>query len=290
MSKFNKKVIAQKDITALWGDESPYSEVSLIEQTRILDDHISRVFLLVEAKINPFTFEYVLAHRDAFVSDSSIQDLLDHAEYRGQSEGYVVCAGEEEFIDKRSFELAVSYRKATVERIVKMHNFVIKEFGLTKFKNKPMGGIKVADLNDDKRKYVWDEAVGGVASVSDSLWSENSRVSSPAGEKNGKIRYFIILIIAQGVALNHKETTHFCRATKKVASELNVEVEGVDANRGYIMLTVLIGPEIAPINFIENCIKNSNMKGLLFLEDHFITNVSRPTWNQVEDFLRKFRK
>ena len=98
------KKLSQKDRYSLWGEDGPYSEVNLIEQTRILDNGISRVFLVVEAKINPFTFEYILSSRSRIENDLEIQDLLDHAEYRGPMEGYVVSGGQEELIDKRSFK------------------------------------------------------------------------------------------------------------------------------------------------------------------------------------------
>ena len=41
----------------MWGEDGPYSQVRLCEEARILDDCVSRVFLVVEAEINPFTFE-----------------------------------------------------------------------------------------------------------------------------------------------------------------------------------------------------------------------------------------
>ena len=80
--KINKK-LTPKDYERMWGKNGPYSQVRLCEETRILDDSVSRVFLVVEAEINPFTFEYVQKHRQRFANDESVLQLLDHAEYRG---------------------------------------------------------------------------------------------------------------------------------------------------------------------------------------------------------------
>lgn len=52
------KKLTKTDYKKMWGDDGPYSQVRLCEETRILDDSVSRVFLVVEAEINPFTFEW----------------------------------------------------------------------------------------------------------------------------------------------------------------------------------------------------------------------------------------
>ena len=41
----------------LWGEDGPYSEVHLIIETRILDDKVTRKFIIVEQNINPLSFE-----------------------------------------------------------------------------------------------------------------------------------------------------------------------------------------------------------------------------------------
>lgn len=45
--------LTKKDTDKLWGEEGPYSEARLIVETRILDDRVSRIFLVVEVSINP---------------------------------------------------------------------------------------------------------------------------------------------------------------------------------------------------------------------------------------------
>jgi len=72
------KKLSQKQLDKLWGEDGPYSEADLSIQTRILDDRVSRVFINVEVKINPFTFEFIKKHRDKFKDNQIIQQLLDH--------------------------------------------------------------------------------------------------------------------------------------------------------------------------------------------------------------------
>ena len=107
--------LTKKDIDKLWGGKGPYSEAKLIVETRILDDRVSRVFLVVEVSIN----------RKLFSNDPLIQQLLDHSEYRGQSFGYVSCFFQEEFIDDKVMEKAKRSLQYSKNIIIKMHRFVI---------------------------------------------------------------------------------------------------------------------------------------------------------------------
>src|SRR3989338_9611688 len=111
--KINKK-LTPKNYEQMWGEDGPYSQVRLCEETRILDDSVSRVFLVVEAEINPFTFKYVQKHRQQFVGDESVLQLLDHAEDRGKF-GYVVSAGEVEFQDEEAVLFARKQTDATIQ-------------------------------------------------------------------------------------------------------------------------------------------------------------------------------
>ena len=117
--------ITKKQRDKLWGETGPYSQANLILQTRILDDKISRVFLVVEEDMNPLTYEIVKQNRSEFKDDIMIQQLLDHAEYRGQQFGYVVSAFEEEFIGKDVWNEAQRRLEYTKDNLIRMHKFVM---------------------------------------------------------------------------------------------------------------------------------------------------------------------
>ncbi|MBI4990695.1 hypothetical protein HZB96_01220 [Candidatus Gottesmanbacteria bacterium] len=117
--------LTKKDTDKLWGEEGPYSEARLIVETRILDDRVSRVFLVVEVSINPFTYEFIKKNRKLFSNDPLIQQLIDHSNYRGQSFGYVSCAFQREFIDEKIMEEAKSNLEYCKKTIIKMHKFVM---------------------------------------------------------------------------------------------------------------------------------------------------------------------
>ena len=61
--------LTQKKRDKLWGEDGPYSEAWLIFETRILDDSVSRIFIIVEVHVNPFTYELIKKNRDLFADD-----------------------------------------------------------------------------------------------------------------------------------------------------------------------------------------------------------------------------
>lgn len=127
-----KKKLTQKQIDMLWsgGGDSPYSQARLVKEVRVLDDEVSRTFIIVEVDINPTTFELVKKYRDnsEFKNDIVVQQLLDHVEYRGPEFGYVSMGFSDEFTDSvvlAEAELALDRCQKT---IIKMHKFIIKNF------------------------------------------------------------------------------------------------------------------------------------------------------------------
>lgn len=294
MSRKKYKKLSQKDRQALWGVDIPYSEVGVIEQHRILNDGVSRIFLVTEAKINPFTFEYIFKNRDAFANDMKMQDLLDHAEYRGLSDGYVVSAGEEELIDMRSIELTKQYKQMLIDQILKMHNFVSEAFGLQgiKLKDSKENTIKDSVPSSEPSTYVWND-IKGVTSINNSIQDSDTIINSSAGIKNGKFRYFTVLALGSTKKTLTKEEVRFIMSNlMDISKKLKVDIEDVNGNSGYIIITALISTDTLPADFIETFIKNANSfkKENIFLLDYFITNVARPSFCEIEGFLRKIKK
>ncbi|MDP3245140.1 MAG: hypothetical protein Q8M83_05810 [bacterium] len=117
--------LTPKQIDKLWGESGPYSQANLTIQTRILDDKISRTFLVVEADINPLTYELVKKHQAQFTDDQKILQLLNHAEYRGHEFGYVTSAFEAEYKNESVMREAQERLEFTIETLIKMHEFVM---------------------------------------------------------------------------------------------------------------------------------------------------------------------
>lgn len=128
--------LTKKQQEELWGEIGPYSQLNLKIQTRILDDSVSRVFVIVETEINPFTFELVKKNKSKFKGDKIIlQSLLDNADYEGEQYGYVSCMYLKELIaekdnftgNNKAFDIANKILEAVQETVIKMHKFVMEE-------------------------------------------------------------------------------------------------------------------------------------------------------------------
>lgn len=117
--------LTRKKRDELWGEDGPYSEAWLIVETRILDESVSRIFLNVEVHINPFTYKFIMQHREKFVDDPMIQQLLDHSEFRGQAHGYVTSAFLDEYTDDNVMEEAQQHLEYAKSTIIEMHKFVL---------------------------------------------------------------------------------------------------------------------------------------------------------------------
>ena len=123
--------ISDKDREMLWGEDGPYSEAKLVLNTRILDDHVSRVMVEVEANINPTTFRIIKKNKQRFVSDPVVTQLLETAKYDGKSYGYHASAGVEEWSnDEKVMERAQERLRYLKDAIIRMHEFVMEYFNL----------------------------------------------------------------------------------------------------------------------------------------------------------------
>lgn len=133
-SNFMKLTKKQRD--NLWGETGPYSQLNLTIETRILDDSVSRVFAIVDAEINPFTFELMKKNEDKFKGDKIIlKKLLENGEYEGDEYGYVSTMYVEELIaeegnrdgNDKTFAIAHQILDAVQETIIEMHKFILEE-------------------------------------------------------------------------------------------------------------------------------------------------------------------
>ena len=283
-----KNKLTKKDYEKMWGEDGPYSQVRLCEETRILDDSISRVFLVVEAEINPFTFELIRKNRKKFIKDEAIIQLLDHAEFRGKF-GYIVSAGEVEFRDEESKQFARKQKDMTIQTLIRMHKFVMKEYGLRK---DDQFGI-MEDKTIDNSRLFWDDYAGKVEKGDMDMWSDKTFVESPAGIKNNKTRFFIVLAFTKSfdfVRDFKKESVKvFAQTLMTISERFNVEIDESESFFDHMLITALIPFDVALAEFIESIIDGCNkaLKKRIFQKDYFVTNVKRPTPDIIVDFLKK---
>jgi len=280
--KKNSKKLTNTDIENMWGGDGPYSQVSLHEQTRILDDSVSRVFLVVEAEINPFTFEYVKKNRKKFENDEAVIQLLNHAEYRGKF-GYVVGAGEVEVNVEGARGFAEEQRDVTIQTLIRMHKFIIDEFNLQK-----VFGF-IGNDNSDKQ-FIWNDKEGKVEATGDVFFDSKTLIGSESGIKNNKMRFFFVIAFNKNFKFKDKTISSFINILDNESNSFRVEIESCESFMDYMLLTTLIPIDIPPAQFIESVIDLSNKinKKSIFIEKYFVSNMNKPTIEEIIDFLKEF--
>ncbi len=122
--------LTKQQTQEIWGEDGPYSQVQMIVETRILDDSVSRVFVNVDAQINPLTYKVIKQNMDKFKDDEVMRQLFDHAQFHGKKYGYVVSAFSEELRGPDVFERAEFAVERTKEIVIKMHKFVMELFDI----------------------------------------------------------------------------------------------------------------------------------------------------------------
>lgn len=285
MNEFSKrKKLTKKDFDRMWGEDGPYSQVRLCEETRILDDRVSRVFLVVEAEINPFTFECVREHRAYFANDEPILQMLDHAEYRGKF-GYVVSAGEVELDDEESKRFARKQANMAVQTLIRMHKFVMETCGISS--DSEFGVIK-ENMPYGKNPLVWNEETGRIEPAKENdLWGEETLIKSPAGMRNNKMRFFVVCAFKRKFDLKKAAASAFAKALKKSAEDFQVEIENCEIFMEYMLITALLPFDTAPADFIEAALDacNQTARKPIFKKDYLVTNVKKPTPEEIMSFL-----
>ncbi|OHA62525.1 MAG: hypothetical protein A2556_00600 [Candidatus Vogelbacteria bacterium RIFOXYD2_FULL_44_9] len=129
--------LSQKQIDRLWGEDGPYSQANLRKEVRILDDRVSRTFLIVEVDINPTTYKIVRKnrHKKEFKDDQRVQQLLDHSENREPYSGYVSMSFEREYTDESAVYSAEAVLSDVQKTIIKMHKFVMDNYAVAPAKS-----------------------------------------------------------------------------------------------------------------------------------------------------------
>lgn len=275
------KKLSRKDYDRMWGEDGPYSQVRLCEEIRILDGSVSRVFLLVEAEVNPFTFEYVRKNRRQFSGDEPVLQLLDHSENRGKF-GYVVSAGEVELRDEGSRGFARKQADMTTEALIRMHKFVMNEFSL----GHNSDYVVLKDRTSPDR-FVWNAGTGRVEPADEEVWGKTTLIGSPAGVRNNKVRFFIVFAFKEKADFKKKSAKLFAETLQATARKFQVDIENCEALMAHVLITALLPFDIAPTSFIEAVLAacNGGRKYPLFQKDYLVTNVKKPSPEQIMSFL-----
>ena len=113
--------ITREQMAGLWGDGGPYSQIHIIREVRILDDHPSRTFYYVKANVNPTTYA-VLKRMEAEIEDEEIRAFLQNASFVSDEEGYEWTVYGQAALSPRGANRA---SEKVADAIIRMHRLVM---------------------------------------------------------------------------------------------------------------------------------------------------------------------
>lgn len=133
---------------------------------------------------------------------------------------------------------------------------------------------------------MWDSEEGRVMSAEEMLASKGAMVMSDKGSIRGKFRYFVALGIDQSKPFS-KEA--FKKAIALDFFKQAVEVERADITGAYIMLTLLIAPMLAPLDYISDLLGRCKREELSLYRGFFIANGTKPSARDIAHYLADFK-
>ena len=140
-------------------------------------------------------------------------------------------------------------------------------------------------------RKMWDPISEQVVDVDDGGFYHNEAyIKTGAGQKDGMPRHYLVLIPKNPITKPEITIAQIETAAKAIAClefEHAVEPEFFEAHGTYLLASVLIDPEVIPLDFIELLIGMCREVGIELHQDHFVTNIEKPTEEQVRKFLGK---
>ncbi len=133
---------------------------------------------------------------------------------------------------------------------------------------------------------VWDPDEGRVMSAEELLDRKGAMVMSDQGSVRGKFRYFVVLGIDQSKPFS-KDV--FGKALKDDHFKEAVEAERIEVKNTHILLTLLIAPMLAPLDYISDLLGRCKRADIALYRGFFIANGKKPSARDIRHYLSDFK-
>jgi hypothetical protein len=115
-------------------------------------------------------------------------------------------------------------------------------------------------------------------------------ISTGLGGKGNKLRYYFIVSKRQGRPLTGVQEEAVQEAFKASSDEYRSEIEGITSGSNYVMIGILIPMDIAVGVVIEEGIRRCNRTEEFLLNEYYVTNVKKPTEEEISRYLKDIRQ
>jgi len=119
------------------------------------------------------------------------------------------------------------------------------------------------------------------------LDDDSEMVMSGAGGDGTRLRFYFIITTANHRVITMQQQEIISGAAKTTAAKMSAMLESLSFGEQYAFLTVLISPDKAPAEVIEEIINECNSKEDFLRIHYFVSNVEKPTPEMIQQYLRE---
>jgi hypothetical protein len=117
------------------------------------------------------------------------------------------------------------------------------------------------------------------------LQEEEGFISTGLGGKDNRLRYYFIVSSKGGLPFSETQRNTLKRGFETVSLKYKSEIEEINFEATYGMIGILIPMDAAVGEVIEGGISECNKMGEFLFPDYYVTNVKKPTPEEISMYL-----
>jgi hypothetical protein len=119
------------------------------------------------------------------------------------------------------------------------------------------------------------------------LQEEGGFISTGLGGKDNKLRYYFIVGSKDGLPFSETHKNTLKRSFETISLKYKCEIEEMNFEAAYAMMRILIPMDVAVGEVIEEGISECNKVNEFLFPDYYVTNVKKPTPEEISKYLEE---
>ncbi len=121
------------------------------------------------------------------------------------------------------------------------------------------------------------------------LQEEGGFISTGLGGKENRLRYYFIVSAKDGLPFSETYRSTLKRGFEKISHKYRLEIEEINFETTYAMIGILIPMDVAVGEVIKEGISECNNMSEFLFPDYYVTNVKKPTPEEISKYLKEIR-
>jgi len=121
------------------------------------------------------------------------------------------------------------------------------------------------------------------------LQEEGGFISTGLGGKDNRLRYYFIVSSKDGAPFSKTYENIIKRGFETISHKYRSEIEEISFEATYVMIGILIPMDVAVGEVIEQGISECNKTGEFLFPDYYVTNVKKPTPEEISKYLEEIK-